>query len=74
MFDSNLCGQRKPAEMPRVDCSALLALVGELAELIERRKIARRVERKKRPVLMSEYVFHRNGRRIHSIRPTWATA
>ena len=49
-------------------------LVGELAELIERRKLARRVERKKRPVLMSEYVFHRNGRRIHSIRTAWATA
>jgi len=26
MFDSNLCGRMKPAEMPRVDCSALLAL------------------------------------------------
>jgi len=26
MFDSNLCGRMKPAEMPRVDCAALLAL------------------------------------------------
>jgi hypothetical protein len=26
MFDSHLCGQMKPAELPRVDCAALLAL------------------------------------------------
>jgi len=26
MFDSNLCDRMKPAEMPRVDCAALLAL------------------------------------------------
>ena len=26
MFDSNLCGRMKPAEIPRVDCAALLAL------------------------------------------------
>jgi len=26
MFDSNLCGRMKPAETPRVDCAALLAL------------------------------------------------
>jgi hypothetical protein len=26
MFDSNLCGWLKPAELPRVDCAALLAL------------------------------------------------
>ena len=31
MFDSNLCGRMKPAEMPRVDCAALLALKHLLA-------------------------------------------
>ncbi len=49
-------------------------LVGELAELMERRKAARRVVRKKWPVLLSEFVFHRNGKRIYSIRNAWATA
>jgi integrase len=49
-------------------------LVGELAELMERRKAARRVLRKNRPRLLSEFVFHRNGKRINSIRKAWATA
>ncbi len=49
-------------------------LVGELTELMERRKAARRVVRKKRPVVLSEFVFHRNGKRIDSIRTAWATA
>ncbi len=49
-------------------------LVGELADLMARRKAARRVVRKKRPVLLSEFVFHRNGKCIYSIRKAWATA
>ncbi len=49
-------------------------LVGELAELIERRRAARRVERKRGPVLLSEFVFHHNGKRIHSTRKAWSTA
>jgi integrase len=49
-------------------------LVGELAELIARRKAARQVERKKRPEASSEFVFHRAGKRIGSIRKAWATA
>ena len=49
-------------------------LVGELAELMERRKAARRVEQKNRPVVLSDFVFHGNGNRIGSIRKAWATA
>jgi integrase len=47
-------------------------LVGELAELIERRKAARRVE-KNGTVMLSEFVFHRDGKPIGS-RKAWATA
>jgi integrase len=49
-------------------------LVGELGDLMERRKAARRVVRKEGPTLLSEFVFHRNGKRITSIRKAWATA
>jgi integrase len=48
-------------------------LVGELSELIERRKAARRLE-KNGTVMLSEFVFHRDGNHIGSIRKAWATA
>jgi integrase len=48
-------------------------LVGELAELVERRKAERRVERKG-VVMLSDFVFHRDGNPIGSIRKAWATA
>ena len=35
MFDSHLCGQMKPAELPRVDCTALLALKHLLSAVTE---------------------------------------
>src|ERR671925_1891188 len=35
MFDSHLCGQMKPAELPRVDCAALLALKHLLTAVTE---------------------------------------
>lgn len=48
-------------------------LVGELAELMERRKASRRVEKKGR-VMLSDLVFHRGGEPLGSIRKAWATA
>ena len=48
-------------------------LVGELAELMERRKASRRVEKKDR-VMLSDLVFHRGGKPVDSIRKAWATA
>ena len=48
-------------------------LVGELAELIERRKASRRVQ-KKGCVMLSDLVFHRDAKSIVSIRKAWATA
>jgi hypothetical protein len=35
MFDSHLCGQMKPAELPRVGCAALLALKHLLSAVTE---------------------------------------
>ena len=35
MFDSHLCGQMKPVELPRVDCAALLALKHLLSAVTE---------------------------------------
>lgn len=48
-------------------------LVGELAELMERRQAARRVENEG-AVILSEFVFHRDGKPIASFRKAWATA
>jgi hypothetical protein len=42
MFDSHLCGQMKPVELPRVDCAALLALkhlLSAVTETSERRVV-----------------------------------
>ena len=49
-----------------------LPLEGELAELIERRQRARRIE-KKGIVTISDYVFH-DGRPVGEFRKAWATA
>jgi integrase len=51
-----------------------IPLEGELEEVIERSKAARRVERKDGSVLISEYIFHLNGRPIGEFRKAWAMA
>jgi integrase len=52
-----------------------IPLVGELAELLERRKAARPVKNKKgETTMISEHVFHRKGAPIASIRKAWSTA
>jgi integrase len=50
-----------------------IALDGELADLIERRRSARRVEKGK-VFIVSDLVFHHNGEPIVDIRKAWATA
>jgi integrase len=50
-----------------------VTLSGDLADLIERRKAARRVETKT-GVLLSAYVFHQKGEPVGDFRKAWATA
>jgi integrase len=50
-----------------------IPLEGELADLIERRQRARRIE-KKGIVTISDYVFHDGGRRVGEFRKAWAAA
>jgi integrase len=51
-----------------------LPLVGELAELIERRKAERQFERPDKTVGISVYVFHLKGEPVGDFRKAWATA
>jgi integrase len=48
-------------------------LEGELAELIERRRTARRVK-KGQAVMLAAWVFHRDGEAVGDFRKAWATA
>lgn len=50
-----------------------ITLEGELAEVIERRRAARRVKTTA-GVMLADLVFHRDGRIIGDIRKAWATA
>jgi integrase len=49
-------------------------LEGELAELIERRREARRVKMEGRPLVLSAWIFHRDGEPIGDFRKVWRTA
>ena len=51
----------------------LVPLDGELAESIERRKVARQVE-KADSVMLSAFIFHLNGEPVGDFRKAWATA
>jgi integrase len=51
-----------------------VAVEGELAELMERRRAARQVKRDNSPVMLSAQLFHRNGERVGDFRKAWATA
>ena len=52
-----------------------IALEGELAELIERRREARKVKDKKgNLVTVSAYIFHKKGKPVGEFRKSWATA
>jgi integrase len=57
----NICKNRK---------SRVLPLAGELAEILERRKSARRIE-ENGTVRMGEFIFHRDGEPIREFRKSW---
>jgi integrase len=51
-----------------------VAIEGELAEVIERRRAARQVKKDNSPVVLSALIFHRNGEPVGDFRKAWATA
>lgn len=51
-----------------------VAVVGELEELMERRRTARRVKKENSPVMLSAMLFHRDGEPVGDFRKAWATA
>jgi integrase len=54
-------------------CGRTVAIAGELAELIDRRKEARKIKTQA-GVVIADLVFHHNGHAIVDIRKSWATA
>ena len=52
----------------------MIPLEGELGELIERRREARKVKKEDGTTLAAEYIFHLKGEPIASFRKAWATA
>lgn len=62
-----------PAAHSKNQEARTIPLEGELAELIERRRTARCVRRGD-TMLLSDYIFHRNGEPIGSFRKAWDTA
>lgn len=52
----------------------MLPLVGELADLIERRWTAREYQAPDGTTALSPFVFHRHGRPVGNFRRAWATA
>jgi integrase len=51
-----------------------IPIEGELADLMERRGVARQVRRADLPITLSAWIFHRNGERIGDFRKAWAAA
>jgi len=65
---------RLRAENSKNGESRTVPLEGELAELIERRRAGRQVKRNGRTVMLSEWIFHRDGEPILEFRKSWKTA
>jgi len=51
-----------------------VAIEGELAGVLERRRAARQVRRDNSPVILSALIFHRDGEPVGDFRKAWATA
>jgi integrase len=51
-----------------------VAIEGELAKVLERRKAARQVKKDNAPVVLSALIFHRDGEPVGDFRKAWATA
>jgi integrase len=73
---ADLDGQaiRLRAEHNKTRRGQALPLEGELAAIIERRKVARQYTRADGTVALSAYVFHRNGEPVGDFRKAWGTA
>jgi integrase len=65
---------RIPASITKNRKERILPLVGELAGIIERRKMPRRVKQDNGSVRMAEMIFHRNGRPVGEFKKAWQTA
>lgn len=73
MLDSNGCTLNIPANVCKNRKARALPLSPELAQIIERRKPARRVT-VNGVATMTEFIFHRNGQPIREFRKSWGTA
>jgi integrase len=62
-----------PAEVTKTEEPHIIPLVGELAELIQRRKAARRFKRDG-TVTLAAHIFHRDGVPITEFRKAWHSA
>jgi integrase len=51
-----------------------IPIEGELTELMDRRRTARQIRKPNAPVVLSNYVFHRDGELVRDFRKAWATA
>jgi hypothetical protein len=62
-----------PGKSSKTNTPHKIVLEGEFAEIIERCSLAREYEAASGPAI-SEYVFHRSGKRIADARKAWASA
>src|SRR5215467_6799666 len=65
---------RRRAENVKNGRSHKIVLEGDLAEIIERRWVAREFTRDDNTVALSQFVFHLEGCPIGDFRKAWATA
>jgi integrase len=64
---------RIPAEITKTKKAHSIPLVGELAEVIQRRRAARSVERDG-TVVLADLIFHRDGEPVRNFRRCWQRA
>ncbi len=64
---------RIPGRITKNGKDRVLPLVGELAEIVGRRRLARRIEVGGTSTLC-DLVFHRNGAPVRELRKSWKTA
>ena len=73
-MDREVGALRLKAENAKTGEALTLMLVGDLAELIDRRRNARLFTRITGTPFVSEYVFHRKGQPIEDFRGPWERA
>jgi integrase len=65
---------RIPVSITKNRRERILPLIGELAEVIERRRAARTVKQDDGSMRMAETIFHRDGRPVGEFKKAWQTA